>query len=412
MIEFLKEGLKVKPENNLEIAENIYYVGVDDRKNHLFENLWPVPNGISYNAYLIKDEKIALIEGGVKIDFERQFFENLRKIIDISKIDYIVVNHMEPDHTGTLQTLFKLAPNSKIVITSMGKKMLKDFYNIDDTERIIVVTDGYKISLGKTELEFYATPSVHWPETMMTYEKTNKILFSGDVFGSFGALNGKIFDYETDVDSLLSEAKRYYVNIVGKYTKPTLNAINKVSGLEIDIIAPAHGPVWTKYREKILSYYEDLANLKTEKNKVSIVYGTMYGFLEDLVFQLARTLTRAGANVHIFNIVNTHPSYVISEIWDSEVVLFGAPTYDAGPFPPLFYTVHLLERKSIRNKKFGLFGSSGWSGMGYKLVKDTLEKLNWSLIGPIIEIKGRMKDEDKTKVQELVNKISEAIKKE
>ncbi|MGQ4892139.1 MAG: FprA family A-type flavoprotein [Candidatus Njordarchaeia archaeon] len=395
--------------SNVEIVDNIFYVGVDDRKNHLFENLWPVPNGISYNAYLIKDEKVALVEGGVKIDFERQFFQNLESLIDPSEIDYIIINHMEPDHTGTLPTLYKLAPKAKLVTTAMGKKMLNDFYNISDDERIIVIKDGYKISLGKTELEFYATPSVHWPETMMTYEKTNKILFSGDAFGSFGSSDGRIFDYETDVEALLSEAKRYYVNIVGKYNKPTLNAIKKVSGLDIKIIAPAHGPIWVKNIEKIINFYIDLAEMKTKKNKVSIVYGTMYGFLEDLVFTIARSLVNIGANVHIFNTVNIHASYIISEIWDSEIVLFGSPTYDAGPFPPVHYVIHLLERKSIRDKIFGLFGTSGWSGMGYKPIKESLEKLNWKLIEPIVEVKGRLKEADMEKVRELVENLGKEL---
>ena len=389
--------------SSCKIASDVYYLGVDDRKNQLFENLWIIPDGISYNAYLIKDEKVALIEGGVKVEFERNFLRNLEMITDPSDLDYIVINHMEPDHTGTLPTLYRISKKAKIITTPIGRKMLYDFYGIKDESRIIIVKDKDTLSLGKKELEFYSTPGVHWPETMMTYEKTNKILFSGDAFGTYGALDGKLFDDEHDINTVLKEAKRYFVNIIGKYTAPTLNAIKKIKGLDIKIIAPAHGPIWRSNPRTIIEYYRDLAEVKVKENKATIVYGTMYGYIEDLIRTVSRRLENAGFEVHVHNVNKSHISQILADIWDSNLVVFGTPTYDAGPFPPVYYVAYLIARKNIQNKHFGIVGTSGWSGKGYKQLIDLLLGHNWKLIEPIVEIRGRMSDKEINKVQNFVN---------
>ena len=401
----MKEG----KEEKFELANKIHYVGVDDHKNQLFEGLWPIPNGISYNAYLINDDKKALIEGGVKEEFTREFLMHLQQYIDLNQLDYIVINHMEPDHTGSLPHLYKLAKKAKIIVTNLGKRMLSDFYKINDAERIMTVKDGDKIELGENTLEFYTTPGVHWPETMMTYEKTNKILFTGDAFGSFGALNGRLYDYEWEKQELLEESKRYFVNIIGKYTSPTLNAIKKVSNLEIKVIAPSHGPVWVKEPEVIINHYKQLAEGKIRKWKVTIVYATMYGFNEELVRELSRKLVSKNFKVKVLNAVNTHVSYILSEVWDSEFVVIGTPTYDAGAFPTIEYAVHLIERKFIKNKKYAIIGTSGWSGKGYKGIQEKLEKLNWQLIEPIVETKGAMSKENLKQLNELVEQMQISI---
>ena len=391
------------------IEKNVFYVGVDDRKTYLFENLWPIPYGISYNAYLIKDDKNALIEGGVKADFSRQFLRNLSNQINLSDLDFIVINHMEPDHTGTLPILYELAPNAKIITTAMGKKMIDDFYGIKDEDRIVVVKDKDSINLGNTELEFYQTPWVHWPETMMTYEKKYKILFSGDVFGTFGALNGKLFDDEVDLNIFLNEAKRYFINIIGKYTTPAKNAIKKVSNLDIKIIAPSHGPIWRSNLSKIIDIYKELAEGEAKWNKGTLIYATMYGFNEELVQAITRGLSKRGIEIKVYNVINTHVSYILTDVWDSKFVIIGTPTYDGGVFPQIQYVVHLIEKKQIKNKYYGLFGTSGWSGMGYKQLQGVLEKLGWELVEPIIETRGRMRGREIELIKEFAENISKAI---
>ena len=392
-----------------EIVKNVYYVGVDDRKTRFFEGIWPIPNGISYNAYLIVDQKVALIEGGVKIDYARPFLNNISSVVDISRIDYIVVNHMEPDHTGTLPILYELAPDSKIVTTALGKKMLADFYGIDDPNRIIVVKDNDKINLGGKEIQFFTIPGVHWPETMATYEISQKILFSGDAFGTFGALGGKLFDDEIDLEFYLREGRRYFANIVGMYTGPVQNALRKLGSLEIKIIAPSHGPIWRSNPEMIINLYDKLSKYKSD-DKVLIVYGTMYGFTEELANYIARKLISEGIKVMVHNAVNVHPSFTLSEAWDSKVILFGLPTYDGGAFPPVYYTAYLISAKKLKNKIFGIFGSSGWSGRGYAKIVELLKSIGWKLVEPIVEIRGRCKKEDLEKADELIKNVVDLIK--
>ncbi|MHA1675905.1 MAG: FprA family A-type flavoprotein, partial [Candidatus Njordarchaeales archaeon] len=346
-----------------EISPNIFYVGVDDRKTQFFEGIWYIPDGISYNAYLIKDQKTALIEGGTRIDFARSFFNNISSVTDPSNIDYVIINHMEPDHTGTVPLLHKFAPNAKFVTTNLGKTMLANFYGITEADRIIVVKENDEINLGKMKLRFHMIPGVHWPETMVTYEETQKILFSGDAFGSYGALNGLLFDDEANLDFYLAETRRYFANIVGLFTRPVQNALKKLGNLEIKMIAPSHGLIWRNNPRKIIEIYDKLSRYENE-NKVLLLYGTMYGFTEELANYIARKLISNGVEVIVRNATFVHPSYVLGDGWDSKVIIFGLPTYDGGAFPPVYYNAYLFAKKQLKNKYFGIFGSSGWSGKG------------------------------------------------
>jgi len=393
----------------IEIVDGIYHVGVDDKKTKFFESIWPIPEGISYNAYLIVDDKVALIEGGVKQDFSREFLKKLESIIDLDELDYIIVNHMEPDHTGTLPLLYKMAKRAKIIISKMGKRMLKSFYGIEDEERIITVSDFDELSLGKRKLKFIMTPGVHWPETMMTYEERSKILFSSDAFGTYGSLDGSLFDSEVDLEVFLERAKRYFVNIVGMYAIQAKNALKKLSKFEIRIIAPSHGPIWKEHIKLILDLYTKLTS-KEEEAKVLIVYGSMYGFTEEAVEVMARLLKENGIKTIIYNATYVHPSYSLSEAWDSKIIIFAFPTYDAGPFIPVYTTAYYIIRKNIMNKKFAILGSYGWSGKGYMELVRMLEAKKWKLIEPIIECNGKVKKDDLEKIKELVEKIIKEVK--
>lgn len=287
--------------------------------------------------------------------------------------------------------------------------MLSNFYGISDEDRVIIVNDNDTVSLGKRELQFLSTPSLHWPETMMTYEKTSRILFSGDAFGTYGALNGSIFDDEVDLQFFLDEAKRYFANIIGMYTKPVLSAFSKLASLEIDMIAPSHGPIWRTKKNAIIELYKKLSNYESE-DKVLIVYGTMYGFTEELALCIARKLVEKGLRVRLYNAGVVHPSFILGEAWDSKIILFGAPTYDGAPFPPIYYCAYLMHAKKLRNKYFGIFGSSGWSGRGYIKLLDLLKGLEWKLVEPIVEFRGKCKKEDCKKVDELVNNLLTVLK--
>jgi len=390
-----------------EILPNIYYVGVNDRLTRFFEGIWFIPNGISYNAYLIIDEKVTLVEGGAKAGFERELYNNISMVTSPEKIDYIVVNHSEPDHSGTLPFLLRIASNAKIVSSTMAKNILMNLYNIP-ADRFVTVKDGDIIELGEHKLRFFNTPGVHWPDTIMTYEERNKILFSGDAFGSYGTLDGGLFDDEVDIKFYLEEAKRYYSNIVGAYAYAVLNALKKLSGLEIRIIAPSHGPIWRREPSKIVSLYEKLSKYEAE-DKVLIIYGSMYGFTRELAEYIAKKLVKEGVRVELHNAVNEHPSYALSKAWDSKIIIFGVPTYENIAFPPIYYIAYLLTIKKLKNRYYAIFGSSGWAGGGYKQIQKMLDQLGWEMVEPVIEIRGAVKKRDLEKVNELVENIKRKL---
>ncbi|MBP5506236.1 MAG: FprA family A-type flavoprotein, partial [Prevotella sp.] len=273
-----------------EITNNIYYVGVNDRNKFLFEGLWPLPNGVSYNSYLIVDEKVCLIDT-VEVDFFTQFIENIHEVIGDRPIDYLVVNHMEPDHSGSIALIRKYYPNIQVVGNKKTFGMLSGFYNISGGE--VEVKNGDTLSLGGRELTFVLTPMVHWPETMVTLDAANCVLFSGDAFGCFGALNGGVIDSEINCDTFWLEMVRYYSNIVGKYGTPVQNALKKLAGIQLDYICATHGPVWHEHIQKVIGIYDKLSRYESEEGIV-ICYGTMYGNTERMAEIIAAAASKAG----------------------------------------------------------------------------------------------------------------------
>ena len=289
-----------------EITSNIYYVGVNDRNKNLFEGLWPLPKGVSYNSYLIVDEKVCLVDT-VEVDFFTQFIENIRDVIGDRPIDYIVVNHMEPDHSGSLALMRKYYPNVTVIGNKKTFGMMAGFYGIGggcEHE----VKNGDTLSLGKHELQFVLTPMVHWPETMVTLDTTTHTLFSGDAFGCFGALNGGVVDSDINCDSFWMEMIRYYSNIVGKYGIPVQNALKKLAGVQIDYICSTHGPVWHDFAARVIGTYDRLSRYEAEPGLV-ICYGTMYGNTERMAEIIAQAASRAGVkDIVIYNVSKTHHS--------------------------------------------------------------------------------------------------------
>ncbi len=389
------------------IVENVFYIGLDDDITEFFEGIWPLPWGVTYNTYLVLDEKIALIEPGVREELAMRYISELESVVDLSEIDYIVVNHSEPDHSGSLPLLCRLT-KAKIVASKFGVNLLRGFYNIAG-ERLVGVSSGDSISLGETKLRFISIAGVHWPDSMVTYETKNKILFSSDAFGAFGSLRGAIFDDEIDKTFYLEEAKRYFVNIIGKFAGNAGKAIDSLSSVDIRIIAPAHGPVWRTDIDLIVNLYRDLSN-RMVRDKVTLIYGSMYGFTENLAIYIAGRIAEKGVEIEVFNVTHTHPSFTMASAWDSKVVVFGGPTYDNDIFPPLLTHVDYLRSKMLKNKKYALFGSYGWSGKGYRRIQKTLEELEWELIEPIVEFRGAPTSDAKRKADELIENIVRAIK--
>ncbi|MCJ7665051.1 MAG: FprA family A-type flavoprotein [Desulfobacterales bacterium] len=365
----------------IEIKPDIYWIGVNDRTSDLFEGLWPITQeGISYNAYFINDERKAIIDltKSFKAD---EFFTQIEEIADISQLDYIIINHMEPDHTGVVNLFRKLAPRATILGTEKTVQMLKAFFGI--TEKVQAVKDGQTLLLGKRQLQFFYTPFVHWPETMMTYETTQGILFSCDGFGGYGALRGGIFDDQCkDPDFYQREALRYYSNIVARFSRNVLNAIDKLKAISISIVAPSHGLIWRDKPGRIIELYEQWARYATGKTEagVTLIYGSMYGNTEAMMNAVAQGISRTGIPLEIFDAARTHASYILPSLWRRQGVVIGAPTYEVTLFPPVGHVLDIAVHKGVRNKKAALFGSYGWSGGAQGEIKRIIEPAKWEVV--------------------------------
>ncbi|MFB0533380.1 MAG: FprA family A-type flavoprotein [Anaerolineae bacterium] len=378
----------------IEIKPDIYWIGVNDRTTDLFEGLWPITQeGVSYNTYLINDEKKAIVDltKAFKTD---EFFDQIDQLADVSQLDYVIVNHMEPDHSGVLHTLRRVAPQATILGTEKTRAMLESFYGI--TEGVQVVQDGDTLSLGKHTLSFVYTPFVHWPETMMTYEVSERILFSCDAFGSYGALRGAIFDDEyTDLEFYKQEALRYYVNIVALFSGPVLKAIAKLADVPVSVIAPSHGLIWRGNPQLIVDLYRQWAEYATGPTEVGVtlIYGSMYGNTEKMMNAVAQGISREGVPLTIFDAAHTHVSYILPSLWTQRGVMVGAPTYEGSLFPPVAQVLDMAAQKRIRSKKVARFGSYGWSGGAQRHFERIIEPLKWELVDTL-EFMGGPTEED------------------
>jgi anaerobic nitric oxide reductase flavorubredoxin len=365
-------GITVKP--------GIYWIGVNDRTTDLFEGLWPITReGVSYNAYVVTGEKTALID--MSKDFKADaLLDQIAQVTDPAALDYIVVNHMEPDHTGVVRTLRRVAPDVEILGTKKALDLMDGYYGI--TEGVREVKDGETLDLGTHVLKFVTTPFVHWPETMMTYEVNHRVLFSCDGFGGYGALPGKIFDDQCDDhDFYEREALRYYVNIVALYSRPVLNAIKKLEGVPVDVIAPSHGLVWRENPGRIVELYTKWAEYAQGPRElgVTLLYGTMYGHTEEMVEAVAEGVARAEVPIEMYDVRHTHLSYILPSLYVHQGVLVGAPTYEGGLFPTMADVLHGAGHKRITGLTAGYFGSYGWSGGAERDFNKLAETLKWQV---------------------------------
>lgn len=365
------------------ISDRIYSVGVNDDDKVLFEGLWPIPYGVSYNSYLVVDEKVALIDT-VECGFEDEFLANINEAIGGRNIDYLVVNHMEPDHSSLVAYMLETYPGLQIIANAKTVPMLKGYYGTPE-ERITVVGEGSSLSLGGCTLNFSLIPMVHWPETMVTWLAEENTLFSGDAFGTFGAVAEEIVDEDGTFEQYKDEMTRYYACIVGKYGTPVQTALKKLSGLEIKRICSTHGPVWEQNLPQVVALYDRMSRYEVERG-VCIVYGSMYGNTAAAADALALELEARGIPYAIHDLAGNNAgelglSGALRDVFKYDTIIVGSPTYNNGIFPPVETFMKALQARLIKGRRFYAFGSYTWSGASVSLLNSLATAMGFELLG-------------------------------
>ena len=367
-----------------EILPGIHYVGVNDRTTTRFEALWSLPMGVSYNAYLVAGEKIALIDT-VEESFGSRLEANIREAIGEREIDYLVVNHMEPDHSSSIAALRRIYPDIEIVGNAKTLQMIEGFYGI--AGGTVEVKEGDTLDLGGKTLSFHMIPMVHWPETMVTWCAGDRTLFSGDAFGTFGALDGGITDSQVETDRYWDEMRRYYACIVGKYGGPVQKALQKVRTLPVGTICSTHGPVWQRQIAKVLDIYDRLSRYEGEPGVV-IAYGSMYGNTEQMAETVARGLAAAGVRpIVVYNLSTADVSQVLRDIFRYDTLVVGSPTYNGQLYPPVDALLRKIAERCIPHRRFACFGSFTWAGAAVRRMTEFAEGMKWPVVGAPVELK-------------------------
>ena len=393
--------------NIRKVTEDIVWVGASDRRLALFENIFPIPRGVSYNSYVLLDEKTVLLDT-VDASVAGQFFENLEHVLDGRKLDYLIVNHMEPDHCAMIGDLVRRYPEVQVVGNTKTFGMIKQFFGTDFAERAVTVKEGDTLATGAHTLHFVMAPMVHWPEVMVTYDEKDKVLFAADGFGTFGALNGNIFADEVDFDrDWLDDARRYYTNIVGKYGASVQALLKKASGLEIAVICPLHGPIWRENLGYILEKYQKWSTYEAEDQAVVILYATMYGNTASAADALAGRLAAKGVKkIAVYDVSNTHVSELISEIFRASHVVFAAPTYNGGIYPVMENLLADMKALAVQNKTVALMENGTWAPMTAKQMREKLAELkNVTILDTQITIKSAMAPEQEGQLEALADAI-------
>lgn len=371
--------------NFKEITSDIYYVGVNDRATTRFEAMWPLPYGVSYNSYLVSAGKTALIDTVEVTEFTK-LIDNIESIASGKGLDYLVINHMEPDHSGSIPALVEKYPGMKLVCNRICADQVAGFYHIDDPEKFIIVKDGDTLGLDGLTLRFVATPMVHWPETMMTYVEEKSLLFAGDAFGCFGALNGKFIDSDLtdcELETYISEMYRYYSNIVGKYGKFVQGAFKKLAGTDIKYVCSTHGPIWHKHFARVADIYNRLSLYEPEEGTV-VVYASMYGNTAEFADRIVNALAEKGMhNICVFNAATAELSDMISACFRYRTLVIGSPTYSMDIFPPVAALLRALAIRETKNKTVGIFGSYTWASGALPKLKEAFEAMG---IPPVASI--------------------------
>lgn len=378
--------------NVRKVTEDITWVGASDRRLALFENIFPIKRGVSYNAYVLKDEKTVLLDT-VDASVAGQFFENLEFVLGDSKLDYLVVNHMEPDHCAMIGDIVRRYPDVKIIGNTKTFGMMTQFFGTDFSDRAVVVKEGDTLSTGKHTLHFVMAPMVHWPEAMVTYDDADKVLFSADGFGTFGALNGNIFADEVDFDrDWLDDARRYYTNIVGKYGASVQALLKKAAGLDIAVICPLHGPIWRENLGYILEKYQKWSTYEAEDQAVVIMYASMYGNTASAADALAGALAARGIKkIAVYDVSNTHVSELISEIFRASHLVFAVPTYNGGIYPIMENLLSDMKALAVQKKTVAVMENGTWAPTAAKQVREKISELkDMTILDTQVTVKSAM----------------------
>ena len=393
------------------VTEDLYWVGGNDRQIELFENIFPLAKGVSYNSYLLLDEQTVLFDTA-DYAIGKQFIENVMSVLNGRNLDYIVVNHMEPDHCSLIGELLLHYPDVKIIGNAKTFPMIEQFFSFDLTGKTLTVKEGDTFCSGKHTFRFIMSPMVHWPEAMMTYDEKDKVLFSADAFGTFNALNGNLFNDELDFNrEWLDEARRYYTNIVGKYGPQVQNVLKKASSLDIQMICPLHGPVWRSNLNFIIEKYNLWSRYEPEEKGVMIAYASMYGNTENMAEILAVMLAEAGVKkIHMHNISKTHVSELISDSFKYSHIVLSSPTYNNGIYPLMDNYLEDMKALSLQNRTIAVLGNGSWAPQATKLISAKIKEMkNMRLLEASVTIKSSLKEAQLEELNSLSRQIAEEV---
>lgn len=393
------------------VTEDLIWVGASDRRLALFENIFPIPRGVSYNAYVLLDEKTVLLDTA-DAGVAGQFFENLGHALGERTLDYLVVNHMEPDHCALIADIIRRYPQVRVVGNAKTFTMMQQFFGTDYAERALTVKEGDTLATGRHTLHFVMAPMVHWPEAMVTYDETDKVLFSADGFGTFGALNGNIFADELAFDrDWLDDARRYYTNIVGKYGASVQALLKKAAGLEINVICPLHGPVWRENLDYILDKYQKWSTYEAEDQAVAIMYASMYGNTASAADALAGRLAEKGVeNIAVYDVSNVHVSELISEIFRVTHLVFAAPTYNGGIYPVMENLLSDMKALAVQKKTVALIENGTWAVTTAKQMREKLAEMkDMTVLDAQITVKSAMAADQSAELDALADAVIKSM---
>ena len=394
-----------------EVCKNIVWVGANDRRLNLFENLFPIPRGVSYNSYLILDDKTALMDTA-DASVNRQFFENVEQTLAGRPLDYLIVNHMEPDHCSQIGDFLRRYPQMKVVASAKALQLIGQFHDVDLEGRTISVKENDELALGNHTLRFYMAPMVHWPEVMVSYETSEKILFSADAFGSFGALPGCLFNDEVNFDrDWLDDARRYYTNIVGKYGPQVQAVLKKAAGLDIRTICPLHGPIWRSNLDYLLGKYDKWSRYEPEDRAVTIFYASMYGDTQNAAELLALQLADKGIrDVRVYDVSVTHVSQLIAEAFRCSHLVFASPTYNNGLYPAMEAFLRDMKALNLQNRTAAIIENGSWAPQAGKIMRCMLEELkDITILDETITIRSSLKQPQADQLAGLAEKLAASV---
>ncbi len=396
------------------IAADTWYVGASDRRLAKFENLFPIPRGVSYNAYVILDEKTALLDTA-DASVSGQFLENVAHALGGRSLDYLIVDHMEPDHAATIAEVLLRWPEAQIVCNAKTVPMLKAYFpaSAGKVDEALLVKEGDVLSLGTHDLTFVMAPMVHWPEVMFTYDKTTQVLFSADAFGTFGALDSNIFADQVDfARDWLDDARRYYANIVGKYGTQVQAVLKKAAGIPIQVIAPLHGPIWRQDLAWFLGKYDLWSRWQPEDNSVVILYGSMYGNTANAAKALAGCLADRGVQgIAVRDLSVTDVSEAVAECFRASTIVLAAPTYNGGIYLPMAHLLEDLKALSLQNRTFALIENGSWAPMSAKLMAERVGELkNCTLLDAKLTLRGTLAPAQYADLTALADALAAAVK--